>query len=150
MRKIQELHEEIDEVNYFLREWQRLRYSDNPYDKIVRKPEILFVSHSLERVVSTAKSLQIPLVLKTGKEPVLARRAQRTLHPNHKPNFNFLIPSQSIIRLTNFRKLKTKKGDTRSFVGDDRGLLTLRCLAETVYKGGELLIVGNHAGDWSA
>lgn len=150
MRQIVELHEQIDEVNYFLREWQRLAHSDEPIAKVVQQPEIRFVSHAIERVIREADNLEIPLVLKIGDQPVLGRQDRRPPRAQHKPGFNWLIPSSSTIRLTDYRHFTTEKGDRVSYVGNKNGLLSLRCLAETVARGGELQIAGVHAGDWSA
>lgn len=150
MRKIQELHEEVDEVNYFLREWQRLAKSTNPDNRIIQKPEIRFVAHAIERVIKSAESLEIPLELMVGTEPVLAQRFQRISQKSHRSSLNWLIPSRTAIQLTYFRKLSTNKGNDLSFVGNEKGLMSLRLLAKTVAQGGELRISGKHAGDWSA
>ncbi|MDQ5886317.1 MAG: hypothetical protein QG628_714 [Patescibacteria group bacterium] len=150
MRKIQELHEEIDEVNYFLREWQRLLVSNDQTNKIIQKPEIRFVSHAIERVIQSAYNLDIPLVLKTGSKPILAKRARKKSQHNSAPNFNWYIPSCATIQLTNYRKLSTEKSGLLTFVGNEKGLMSLRNLAEAVSHGGELRISGKHAGDWSA
>lgn len=150
MRQLVDLHEQIDEVNYFLREWQRLAQSDDPVAKIVQKPEIRFVSHAIERVIHQADTLEIPLVLRIGDQPVLGRQDRRPARKQHKPGFNWLIPSSSTIQLTDYRKFTTDDGDRVSYVGNKNGLLSLKSLAETVARGGELQIAGAHAGNWSA
>ena len=148
MRKITELHEEIDEVNYFLKEWLRLQQTDTTRSSIVCKAELRFVAHSIERVLHEAKDLDLPVLLQTGSQPVLASPAHRFRQDRTSNSSNWLIPSKTTIPLTNFRKLNTKSGDRLSFIGNERGLLSLRSLAETISKGGELRIANAHTGDW--
>lgn len=142
------LHEQIDEVNYFLREWQRLALSDDPIATILQQPEIRFVSHAIERVIQEAKIQDIPLVLKTGDEPILARQDRRPPRPMHKPAFTWLIPSSSTICLTDYRRFAGTDGKGVSYVGNQKGLMSLKSLAKTVASGGELRLAGLPAGEW--
>lgn len=151
MRPLVDLHEEIDEVNYFLNEWQKLRSSPEKKEKIKAKPEFRFVAHAIERVVKQADDLEIPLVLKTGKLPVVATK-DRQIHKRagRRNHFNWVIPSKSTIRLTAFAKYATTNGYKLSFVGNENGLISLRTLSEVIASGGELQIAGRHAGDWAS
>ena len=142
MRDLIALHEQVDEVNYFLREWQRLATSDDPAAKIVKKPEIRFVSHSLRRVVHEASQMDIPLVLRTGEEPVLVKQKRH--------DFRWMIPSSSTVNVTDYHRLTNEDGQTLSYVATHKGMLSLWTLAQTIAKGGELQIAGAHKGDWAA
>lgn len=148
MRKVVELHEEIDEVNYFLKEWLRLQQSPDSSSRIIRKAEIRFVAHAIERVIKEADSLDIPVLLQTGSNPVLATPAHGFRHDRKSNSSNWLIPSKTTVPLTYFRRFKTKKGDRLAYIGNERGLLSLKSLAETISTGGELRLAGYQPGEW--
>ncbi len=143
MRRIVDLHEEIDEVNYFLKEWQRLASEQQIDNAIIRKPEIKFVSHTLERVIDTAQILDVPVILQTGKRPVVAKKDRRPLHRPTATTHTWLIPSSSKITLNKYKKLSTSDGKKLSYVGNDNGLLSLRTLANTIAHGGKLQLGRN-------
>ena len=148
MRKLVELHEQVDEVNYFLEEWLRLADADTPFAKHAKKPELLFVSRAIEHVIDDADSLAVPIELKVGTKPILGRHDRRT-RSQPKGRVNWLIPPRTTIRLTDYQRLPSRNGDRLSYVGNKHGLLSLRSLAETIAHGGELRLSGAHRGDWS-
>lgn len=148
MHKIIELYEQVDEVNYFLKEWQRLSNINDPTAKIVNKPEMHFIAHAIEHLIKQADSLEVPLTLQIGNEAVLARQGRRHVAHKNKKHFNWLIPSRSTIKLTDFKKFTNSSGRKTTYVGNKNGLMTLLSLSQTVARGGELRLNGHNTGDW--
>jgi hypothetical protein len=144
MREIVELHEQIDEVNYFVREWRSLAGLDTPNAKIFRKPEIRFVARALERVVQEANSLNIHVVLKVG-EGMNHDAHTEAAHSNTWPQ----LKPHSIIRLTDYQVLTDANGDKISYIGNKHALLSFGHFTDIIAGGGELSIAGPHEGDWN-
>lgn len=140
MRSLIDITEEVDEVNYFLKEWKKISDESSDYANALKKPEIHFVAHSLERVISETTKLNIDLELKIGNLPVVARQNCKSVLYHDKPSKNLLIPSNTSIHLTSYKKIKTKNGTKQSYIGNNKGVISLRTLANIVTNGGELRI----------
>ena len=139
MKSVIELHEQIDEVNYFLREWQRLAHSHEPFAVAVRKPEIKFVSHALARVIHEAQKLNIPVLLKVGDAPVVAKRNKRRIESSGLHVDNVFIPSRATVEVTDYIQ-QTTNGKKVSYIGSKEGVFPMSTLAQTVAHGGELTL----------
>ncbi len=126
MRKLLELREEIDEVNYFLREWQFIKSHKNVPRAILEEPELRFIARMIERLVDATQELDLSLALKS------------------KPS------DHSGIELTQYMKLTNKRGEKISYVGNRHGLLSLSKVAEMVSRGGELTLPKVTLDDWGA
>lgn len=113
MRRLLELSEEVDEVNYFLKEWQTLKAQKSSHKAVLEEPELRFISRNLERIIDEAQKLDSPLALKSN--------SSRVKH----------------IKLTKYLKIKSN-GKKISYVGNKDGLLSLNRIAEMVSSGGEL------------
>ena len=120
MRKLIELSEEIDEVNYFLREWQRLKYSSDTKAQLLAEPELRFISRTLERLVNESQALEVPLLLHVDK------------YDQKKQ------PSGSTIELSECLRLVNKNGTQISYVGNHKGLLSLSRIAEMIARGSSI------------
>lgn len=117
MRHILELEEQIDEVNYFLREWQFLKtHKDLPKAKL-QEPEIRFIARTLERLIREAESLSVPIMLQPDGH------------------------TRTAIELSECLKLTNKHGQKVAYVGNKHGLLSLSKIAEMVSHGGELVLM---------
>lgn len=130
MRRLIELSEEIDEVNYFLNEWQHMRCYKNRRAKLLQGPEIRFITRTIERLITEAETLERPLLL-----AVNAREdASQARH----------IPLTQCLKMTN------GSGENVAFIGNTEGLLSLTKLAEMVSRGSRLVLAGSEAGEWGA
>lgn len=141
MRQLIELHEEINEVNYFLREWQRLRTHPTDNGSILAQPELRFISRTIEHLINEAQAIDRPLVLKVER----SRKRTATSLKQNNPLFtesNTAPSRDSIIELTEYLKTTNKKGDRISYVGNKHGLLSLSKLADMVADGSTLELKG--------
>ncbi len=143
MRQLIELHEEINEVNYFLREWQHLRTHPADSSSILAQPELRFISRTIEHLINEAQAIDRPLLLKVEK---YEGRIATTLKHKALVSTVSTAPSSrhSVIELTEYLKTTNKKGDRISYVGNKHGLLSLSKLADMVANGSTLQLTGDH------
>jgi hypothetical protein len=124
MRQLLELHEEINEVNFFLREWQNMKIHKDMVSTVLAEPEMRFISRTLERLIYDAQSFELPLILNINE-----------------PNTTAGPSGGSVIRLTECLKLKNVDGGIISYVGNSNGLLSIGRIAELVSRGGNLQLL---------
>ena len=130
MRRLIELHEEVDEVNYFLNEWQHIRQYKNTRAQLLQGPEVRFITRTIQRLIIEAETLEIPLVLAVDAH-------EGTAPARH-------------ITLTQCLKMTNGSGENVAFVGNTEGLLSLTKLAEMVSRGSRLVLAGSETGEWTA
>lgn len=145
MRQLIELHEEINEVNYFLREWQRLITHPADGSSILAQPELRFISRTIEHLINEAQAIDRPLVLRVERGEV----PEVILKDSALPPGERSTPSSpgSVIELTEYLKTTNKKGDRISYVGNKHGLLSLSKLADMVANGSTLQLTGDYQLD---
>lgn len=139
MRRLIELHEQVDEVNYFLNEWQHLKQYKNSRAKALQGPEMRFIGRTLERLIHEAELLDMPLVLE------IAARPQNDKSPHN--NNTVHTPSPRII-LSSCIKFTSETGESISYVGNPQGMLSLSTIAEMVSCGSRLLLSNSEASGW--
>jgi hypothetical protein len=142
MRKLVELREEVEEVNYFLGEWQRLKSKSSPDSKLLEKPELHFICRTLEHLINDAEILDIPLVLtvqvgKSTKDSQIPSQSKQVMDVDG-----------SSIAINQCLKLSNSKGQKISYVGNQNGLLSIARLAEMVASGSQLVLKGAPLTDW--
>ena len=125
MRKLAELSEEICEVNYFLKEWQRLKIHPEINGSILQQPELRFIARTIEHLINESQLLNSSLILKVEK------LKNKNVGTCQKKNLN-----ESSIELTKYFKTVDHKGDRISYVGNRHGLLSVSKLSEMFAGGG--------------
>lgn len=121
MRMIIELTEEVEEVNYFLQEWRRLKQMDGAPISELAEPELKFLVRTLGRLIDQARVLDMPLIL---SDTTLGDTAESS--------------HVSGIRLTEYLRVQNNDGEPVAYVGNDHGLLSIARLADMVAKGRRL------------
>lgn len=124
MKKVIELTEEVDEVNYFLQEWRRLKHMEGAPLGALAEPELKFLVRTLGRLIDQARYLDMPLVL-----------TDTTMGDNDDP-----AGEQGLrgIHLTEYFHTQNNEGSTVAYVGNEQGLLSISRLADMVAKGRRL------------
>lgn len=126
IRQFVELCEEVDEINYFLKEWRRLKQMEKGKPaKVLEDPEMRFLTRTLERLIMQAQDLEMPLILSTSSE--LATSSSQN-------------GSTTGIELTECLRVSRSGKDT-SYVGNSKGLLSLIHLADVVAGGGSIMLL---------
>lgn len=128
MRRLIELNEQIDEVNYFLNEWQHLKQYKNARAKSLQGPEVRFITRTIERLIHEAELLDIPLVLEL-------KTATDAIEPSNSAE-------HTQIPLTECYKMTNDYGENVAYVGNGQGLLSIAKVAEMVSRGSRLVLVG--------
>jgi hypothetical protein len=139
MQRIAELHEQIDEVNYFVKEIQRLKLANRPEDEILQKPEVRFVSRALRHVIEDARQLHIQVILRPSPQPQ-DPVGRSTVQHEEAP-----MPD---IPITEYHQVTTDNGDRLAYIGNRNSLLSLTYISEIIQDGGKLAVAGPHEGDW--
>ena len=138
MKSLVELYEQLDEVNYFLQEWQRLSHSAEPFAAAVRQPEIRFVSHAVVKVIREAHAHNMPVILQLSDKPVIARHGKRS-QITHRVD-NVLIPPHTSVEVLGCNQKRAADGKKLTYIESNHGLFTLIGLARAVAHGARLII----------
>ncbi len=121
MKSLVELYEQVDEVNYFLQEWQLLSHSDEPFATAVRQPEIRFVSHAVERVIREAQAQNVPVILKLSDTPVVARHGKRSNAATSHRVDNVLIPPHTAVEVLGCNRKRAIDGKRLTYIDSNHG-----------------------------
>lgn len=124
MRALVDLHEELDEVNFFLKEWLRMKHSTTQSRQCLAEPELRFIIRTLERLIHQAQSLDKGIVLASEVDATEVE----------------LVKSNAGIPLTECIRVTTSSGKAIAYVGNSHGLLSINHLAHIVAKGGQITL----------
>lgn len=121
MRALFDLNEELDEVNFFLKEWLRMKHSSAPERQCLAEPELRFIIRTLERLIRQAESIDKGIVLAAATDRTEAELARDSG-----------IPLTECVRVVN------TDGSSAVYVGNAHGLLSIAHLASIIARGGQI------------